>query len=69
MKYFSERLKELRLSKNLSAKQLGDELNVSDSTIIRWENGLRIPNAENIHNIAVFFEVSADFLLGITDTP
>lgn len=65
MKIFCERLKELRQEKNLSAKQLGKELNVSDSTIIRWENGLRIPSIENLYKIAVYFKVTADYLIGL----
>lgn len=65
MKIFCERLKELRQDKNLTTKQLGKNLQVSDSTITRWENGLRVPSIDNLYNIAVYFNVSADFLLGL----
>ena len=67
MKIFSERLKELRLEKELSAVELGKELNVRDSTIIRWENEKISPTIENLYNIAKFFNVSADYLLGLED--
>ena len=65
MSVFSERFKELRQEKGLSTKQLGDKLGVKNSTITRWENNLRIPNIESLYNIAVFFNVSADYLIGL----
>lgn len=67
MKIFCERLKELREEQNLSIKQLAKELQVSDAAVSRWERGLRIPSIENLYNIAVFFKVSSDFLLGLRD--
>lgn len=67
MKAFCERFKELRKEHNLTAKELGAALKVSDSTIIRWENGLRVPSIDNLYNIAVFFKMSADYLIGLID--
>ncbi len=67
MKIFCERLKELRLEKNLSTIQLGKILNVENSTITRWENGLRVPSIDHLYNIAKFFGVTADFLIGLED--
>ena len=54
MKIFCERLKELRTEKELTTVQLAKELNVSDSTITRWENNLRVPSIDNLYNIAKF---------------
>ncbi len=65
MKIFCERLKELRTEYNLTAKQLAKEIGVSDSIIIRWEHGERSPTIENLYKIAVFFKVSADYLIGL----
>ena len=65
MSVFSERFKELRQEKGLSTKQLGDKLGVKNSTITRWENNLRIPNIESLYKIAVFFNVSSDYLIGL----
>ena len=67
MKVFSERFKELRSDEGLSAKQLGKILEVSDSTIIRWENEDRIPSIEQLKKIAIYFKVSADYLIGLED--
>ena len=62
---FCERLKELRQEQNLSALSLGKALHVSDSTIIRWENGLRVPSIDNLYSIAKFFNVTSDYLIGL----
>lgn len=67
MKVFCERLKELRLEKNLSTMTLGKILQVNQSTITRWENGAIIPSIENLYNIAVYFGVSSDYLIGLED--
>lgn len=34
-----QKIKQLRLEKKLSQKQLGEILNVSDKTISKWETG------------------------------
>lgn len=65
MKIFGERLKELRQENNLSTIQLGKALQVSDATISRWENNIIVPSIDNLYNIAVFFNVSCDYLLGL----
>lgn len=65
MKIFCERLKDLRKENNLSTMQLAKILGVGDSTISRWENGLRVPNIDNLYNIAIFFNVSSDYLIGL----
>ena len=67
MKIFAERLKELRVDKKLSLKELGNAIGVSDIAISRWENELRIPNIENLVIIAKFFGVSTDYLVGLED--
>ena len=67
MKIFAERLKELRIERNLSLKQLAKEIGVSDIAISRWENQLRIPNIEVLVTIARFFGVTTDYLVGLED--
>lgn len=67
MKTFAERLKYLRLEKELSQRQLAKLLNINYTSIQRWESEMRIPNAEAIVLLAKYFNVSADYLLGLTD--
>ena len=65
MKIFCERFKELRKENKLSTIELGKKLGVSNSTITRWENENIIPSIEHLYNIAVIFNVSADYLIGL----
>ena len=67
MEKFSKRLKELRQNKKLTILELAKKINVSDAAISRWENQLRIPNIVDLKKIAEFFNVSADYLLGLQD--
>lgn len=67
MQIFCERLKELRLENDLTTKQLGKILGVGDASISRWENGINTPSIEHLYNIANYFNVSADYLIGLED--
>ena len=67
MIHFSERLKDLRIQKNISMYDLSVQLGVSNAAICKWENELTEPKASNIKSIAEFFEVSTDYLLGLED--
>ncbi|WP_326907840.1 helix-turn-helix domain-containing protein [Sedimentibacter sp. MB31-C6] len=63
-KIFCTRLKELRLEKNLTLKQLGSIFHVTKQTISRWETGDRIPSIEIVYMLSEYFNVSTDYLLG-----
>ena len=66
-KTFAERLKDLRMEKNLSTVALGKELNVSNSTVCRWEKREIVPSITHLYKIAIFFGISADYLIGLED--
>lgn len=67
MTKFNERLKELRIEKNLSQSQLAKRINVDFRTISNWENGVNQPNIDTLTAIAKCLDVSTDYLLGIVD--
>ena len=67
MKIFAQRLRELRQDKRLSMKQLAKELNTTDAAISNWENEINEPKISYLVSIAQFFNVSADYLLGLED--
>lgn len=67
LEIFGERLKSLREERELSKRELAKLFNVSHSTINRWESGLQAPNIIYLYQIAKFFNVSADYLIGIED--
>ncbi len=61
---FSIRLKELRESKNISQAQLAKDLQVSNGCVGMWESKKQIPPAQKLMQIANYFNVSIDYLLG-----
>ena len=67
MSIFAARLKELRTEKNLTMKELAAAIRVTDGAISNWENGVNEPKISYLIRIAVFFHVSADYLLGLED--
>lgn len=64
---FNERLKELRIEKHMSLRQLAKETGFSDVAIGRWERGTQIPSIETLITFAKYFNVSTDYLLGLED--
>ena len=59
---FSETLRKLREEKGLSQKQLGKQMFVNHSTIARWENGTRLPDATMIPRIAKALDIDINAL-------
>ena len=62
-----ERLKTLRLEKGLTQQQLADLLNMNSVTYLRYEKGQREPSIDTLIEIAAFYGVSVDYLVGLTD--
>ncbi len=67
MNKLSERLKELRIAAGLTQQELSIVFFVNQRTVSNWENGKREPDLVTFVKIAKFFEVSADYLLGLED--
>jgi len=62
---FHKNLKELRLSLDLTQKEVAKAINISPRTLGYYENGERFPNKpEILLKIADYFDVSIDYLLG-----
>lgn len=66
--YLAENLKRLRTMKNLTQEQLADELGVSVQSVSRWENDNSYPDIECVPEIARFFRVTTDELMGVNQT-
>lgn len=64
---FPSQLRELREESGLSQAGLSQKLGVSKSTIGLWETGDTLPDAKAIRDIADYFNVSSDYLLGRTN--
>lgn len=63
----NEKIKELRTEKGLTQKELSKALGIGQSTISEWEKGIYEPTASAIKVLAIYFDVSADYLLGLED--
>ncbi len=68
MYLFRERLKDLRNELGLDQKEMGKKLNVSQSAYGYYEQGRNEPSLETLVKIARIFDVSTDYLLGISNT-
>ena len=70
---FGERFKELRLEKGLTHQELAEDFNkiyghtFSKPSISQYENGKRTPENQALKNFASYFNVSIDYLLGVSD--
>lgn len=64
---FKNRLYKLRKELNISQQTLAKEINVTQKAIDFWEKGINEPKASYIISLAKFFNVSADYLLGLED--
>ncbi len=61
------RLSELLIENKISKRELAKKIGVSATSISDWSTGKIQPIAENIYLISEFFQVSADYLLGLKD--
>jgi transcriptional regulator with XRE-family HTH domain len=59
----AKNLVELRKSKNLTQKELADELNYSDKVISKWERSESLPDILALEKIASYYNVSIDDLI------
>lgn len=62
-----EKLKQLRKEKGVSQKTVADAIGVTISAYSNYEQGLREPSNQILINLCRYFEVSADYLLGLED--
>ncbi len=61
------RFKDIRESKNLFQKDIANYLSITQCQYSRYENGIRSMPTEKLIMLAKFYNVSIDYLLGVTD--
>ncbi len=64
---FKDNLKLLRQEKGIGQVELAQKLGVSKGIISLWENGLREPTMNSLIEMAKFFDVSIDYLVGLSN--
>ncbi len=62
-----KRLKELRLERGLTQKELSLALGMNAVTYLHYEKGQREPSLSVLVDMAKYFEVSVDYLLGLKE--
>lgn len=67
MESLGKRIKQLRTLKNITQPQLAQAVGVSNGIISIWENDINEPKASYIKRLAIFFDVTSDYLLGLED--
>ena len=62
--YFAKMLRRLIEKADVTQKQLAEEINISPSTLANYVQGARSPDYETLMEIARYFNVTTDYLLG-----
>ena len=62
-----ERIRNLRLDRNLSQQQIAELLNVKQNTYSQYEIGVLNYPVDVLITLARFYGTSVDYLLGLTD--
>ena len=65
--YLGERLKELRTEKGITQKELAEALGINSVTYLHYEKSQREPPLSLLVEMAEYFDVTTDYLLGKTD--
>lgn len=67
MNVFGERIRGLREDKDKNQTHIANILNTTQKKVSRIETGENEPNLQDIKTLCLYFNVSADYLLGLID--
>lgn len=65
--FLGQRLKELRIERGWTQKETAEKLGLHSVTYLHYEKGQREPPLALLADMAALFEVSTDYLLGLTE--
>ena len=68
MKNYGETLKEHRLARGLTFKDIENKTGINNGNLSRWERDEVLPNIDSCVQLAEFYGISIDELLGISDS-
>ena len=69
MAKLNERIKLLRLERNVFQKDVAESCDIALRSFKYYESGERIPDANTLIALADYFDVSLDYLTGRSDNP
>lgn len=61
------RIKELRVEADLSQKGLAEKTGIKQNTVAQYEKGVAKPSLEVLVKLAIIFQTTTDYLLGLSD--
>lgn len=64
---FGRRLKELRKENRISQKQVAQDIGISVTAISQYESDSRFPNEDTLRRLCMYYCISSDYLLGLTN--
>jgi len=68
MSTLNKRLKSLRTERNITQKEFAQNCDICLRVLHYYESGQRKPNADVIIRFCKYLDVSADYLLGLSDS-
>ena len=66
---FNERIKKLRKERNLSQSEVGKKIGLSQKQISHLEVNRNEPDINTICKYCIYFNITADYILGLIDEP
>ena len=63
----ADKIKQLRVSNNMTQADLAKKLNITRSSVNAWEMGISTPSTTYLVELAELFHVSTDYLLGLSN--
>lgn len=60
---FSDKLKQLRMDRNMTQDELASQIYVSRSAISKWETGAGYPSIDSLKQLSKLFNISVDELI------
>ena len=67
--YYNEKIQITRESKNITQKQMAEHLNIKQQQYARYEKGINVMPVTYLEPICKILNVSADYIVGITEIP
>lgn len=68
LEYFSKSIENQRVTKGLTKKQIADALNLTPSTLVKWENRKGFSTVESLIDLCLYFQVTPNDILGFTES-
>ena len=63
-----EKIKTLRQERGITQAELARDLGITRAGVNAWEMGLSVPSTQYLAELARYFRVSTDFLLGLDNS-